>query len=149
VKEILTLPERALDRISSYLVGRIESRRRYGRLFSGTFYTLLTVIIVLVVAFLLGGGPYLIIYSPSFLVSGSGSLGASFVYRGNSLEETFLEGVFISLLYIACLAGMYLIYLCTRYSHSPRTMWMLFIFGFGLLTFGSIMIYWIGYLKMH
>lgn len=141
MKEILTLPERAIDRISSYLVGRIESRRRYGRLFSGIVYTLMTVGIVLVVAVLLGGGPYLIIYSPSFFVAG--------IYRGNSLEETFLEGISISLLYIACLAGMYLIYLCTRYSHNPRTMWMLFIFGFGLLAFGSIMIYWIGYLKMH
>ncbi|TLN18873.1 hypothetical protein FDZ71_05340 [bacterium] len=127
---------------------RIEARRKYGRMFPSTLYSLLTVGIVLVVAFLLGGGSYLIIYNPSFLVAGSGSLGASFIYRGNSLEQTFLEGIFISLLYIACVAGMYLIYRSTRYSHSPRTMWMIFVIGFGLLAFGSIMIYEIGYLKM-
>lgn len=149
IKEFLTLPERVVDRVSSYLVDRIEARRRYGRMFPGILYTLMTVGIVLVVAFLLGGGSYLVIYRPSFLVSGSGSLGASFIYRGNSLEETFLEGIFVSLLYIACVAGMYLIYRSTRYSHSPRTMWMIFVFGFGLLAFGSIMIYEIGYLKMH
>jgi len=28
-------------------------------------------------------------------------------------------------------------------------MWMIFVIGFGLLAFGSIMIYEIGYLKMH
>ena len=140
VKEILSLPERVIDHITSYLVRRNRSRPRFGPLFSGNVHNLLTVGIVIVVAILLGGGPYLFIYSPSFTAG---------IYRGNSLEETFLEGVFISLLYITCLAGMYLIYLCTRYSHSPRTMWMLFIFGFGLLAFGSIMIYAIGYWKMH
>lgn len=145
----MTLPERVIDRISSYLVGKIEARRRYGRMFSGTVYTLMTVSVILVVAFLLGGGPYLVVYSPSFLVAGSGSFGASFIYRGNSLEETYLEGIFISMLYIFCVAGMYLIYISTRYSHSPRTMWMLFMGGFLLLAFGSIMIYAIGYWKMH
>jgi hypothetical protein len=140
VKDILALPQRVIDRITSYLVGRNGSRPRFGPLFSGAARNLLTAGIVIVVAILLGGGPYLIIYSPSF---------AAGIYRGNSLEETFLEGAFISLLYITCLAGMYIIYLCTRYSHSPRTMWTFFALGFGLLAFGSTMLYLMGYWKMH
>jgi hypothetical protein len=149
VKKILTFPESAVEWITSSLVERIDARRRYGRGFSGTAYTLLTIGTVLVVAFLLGGGTYLVIYMPSFLVgSSTSSLGASFIYRGNSLEETFLEGVFISMMYAFSVAGMYLIYRSTRYSHSPRTMWMIFIVGFAFLAIGSILIYQTAMWKM-
>ncbi|MGQ9513461.1 MAG: hypothetical protein ACUVTL_00140 [Thermoproteota archaeon] len=109
---------------------------------------MLIVGVVLLVAFLLGGGSYIATYRPSPLVAGQGSLGAAFIYRGNSLEETSLEGVFISILYIANLAGMYLIYRSTRYYHSPRTMWMIFVLGFCLLAFGIILIYQASIWKM-
>jgi hypothetical protein len=148
IKKLLTLPERVVEHIAKYAAGRGQTGQRFGRGFSETFYILLTLGTVFVAAFLLGGGMYIAIYSPSFLVAGQGPLGAMFIYRGNSLEETFLEGIFISMLYITSVAGMYLIYRSTRYSHSPRTMWMIFIIGFFLLVFGISLIYQTGRWKI-
>jgi hypothetical protein len=148
VKKILTFPERFAGYISAYFSGKTEERRRHESRVSRIFNALLTAGVIVLVAFLLGGGAYLVIYRPSFLVAGQGPLGAAFIYRGNSLEETFLEGMFVSILYIFSLAGMYLIYRSTRYYHSPRTMWMIFVLGFCLLAFGSILIYQASVWKM-
>ncbi|MBO3802316.1 MAG: hypothetical protein JTT11_00335 [Candidatus Brockarchaeota archaeon] len=141
VKKLLTLPERALGYVADRVLGGHEKGRRLGSGVTEAAYKLLTLGTVIFVAFLLGGGSYIAVYRPAFLVAGGGPLGATFIYTGSSLEQTFLEGIFVSTLYVASLAGMYLVYRSTRYSHSPRTMWMIFVLGFFLLAFGCAMIY--------
>jgi len=101
--------------------------------------------LLFVMAVLLSGWPYVLVYKPSMLYSSSSSLGATFI-SPDQLGEGPIEAVVVGLLYVLGLVGLYWSYsLWNRgRSSSPET-----IVALILVLISVISLYWIGTSKLY